>query len=307
MPAIDPLPEGVVTPIVTFLEEPQGRVDRGAMQALVEFQVTNGVAGVLAAGSTGEVGNLSEVQHRDCIEAVVEAAGGRIPVWGGVAGLGTSETVRSALRAAEAGADALLVLPPLFYDVSNAELRTHFERVAEAVRIPILVYDVPPRTPRKLPNALVAALVKDGVIAGVKDSSGDITSSRLLMAALDGTPTALYWGTELLIDVAVQVGCRGTVPGFANLVPKACVETDRAARAGDWQRARAHQEEVIALFDLLYVPLEGASFTATALAAFKIATVASTGTGEVSCAEPFKPADERFRSEILARMAKIPE
>jgi len=298
MGSCEAFPRGVVTPIVTFLEAPDGPIDRQAMKALVDFQVDNGVAGLLAAGSTGEVGNLSEDQHRGCIEAVVKASDGRIPVWGGVAGLGTSETVRSAVRAAEAGADAVLVLPPLFYDVSDHELRVHFDKVASAVDIPVVAYDVPPRTPRKMPYRLTASLIRDGIIAGVKDSSGDINSVRLLFSELDGHPAAVYLGTELLIDVAIQLGCTGTVPGFANLAPRACVEADRAAREGDWNTAQRHQLEIVRLFEMLFVPLEGASFTATALAAFKIATASSTGMGDERCAFPFVPADGRFRAAV---------
>ena len=137
------LPTGIVTPLVAFIT-PAGEPDQQAMKALVDHQVSNGVAAVLANGSMGELGNLTPATRQAMVRTVVNAAEGRVPVWAGVAGLGTPETIAAARDANDEGADALLVLPPLFFDLSDTELHRHFAAVSAAVDIPVLAYDVPP-------------------------------------------------------------------------------------------------------------------------------------------------------------------
>src|SRR5690606_1032299 len=105
-------------------------------KALVEQQIAGGVAGLLVNGSTGELGNLTPAEQSAVLRAVAEATSGRLPIWAGVAGLGTADAVIAATAAEADGADALLALPPLFFDASDAELADHFRAVASAVSIP---------------------------------------------------------------------------------------------------------------------------------------------------------------------------
>ncbi len=163
------LPIGVVTPLVVFQTE-SGAADRAATKALVELQIAAGVRGLLVNGSIGEVGNLAPGERSAALRAVVEAAAGQVPTWAGVAGLGTADTVTAALEAEADGADTAPMLPPLFFDASDADLARHFRTVAAAAGIPVLAYDVPPRTPRKLPVSLVRDLAEEGVLRELKDS-----------------------------------------------------------------------------------------------------------------------------------------
>ncbi len=151
------LPSGVVTPLVVFRTD-DGAPYRAATKALVEHQLAAGVHGLLVNGSTGELGHLVTAERSAVLRAVVEAAAGRVPVWAGVAGLGTTDAVTAAREAEAGGADAALVLPPLFFDTSDAELAEHFRRVAAAIGMPVLAYDVPVRAPRKLPVSLLVGL-----------------------------------------------------------------------------------------------------------------------------------------------------
>lgn len=291
--SVPALPAGVVTPLVTFLDE-RGEPDAEATHALVAAQRASGVDGLLAVGSTGELGNLTAAQRRRAIEQVIQAAEGAVPVWAGIAGLGTQEAVEASIEAAEAGADALLVLPPLFFDVSDSELFAHFSAVAAASELPVVVYDVPARAPRKIPAGLLGELARAGVIDGVKDSSGDLTAARLLLESVRDLPGfATYLGVEVMIDLAVRAGFHGVVPGFANVLPAAAVAVHRAG-----QEADGAQRDLIALHRVLAIELPGAGGAAAAINALKVAAALVLGRPVSPVTAPFTPATEEFVGEV---------
>lgn len=292
----DALPSGIVTPLVTFLT-PDGAPDAAALRVLVDAQLDAGIHGLLAVGSTGELGSLTPAHRAKSIEVVVDATAGRVPVWGGVAGLGTAETVVAATEAVSAGADAVLVLPPLFFDSSDSELERHFSLVAESVDVPVVAYDVPPRTPRKLPADVIARLAASGVLAGVKDSSGDLTAGRLMIDAVAGAPGfRTYIGSEITIDAAFTLGFHGIVPGFANVLPGPAVALFDAYRDG-----RADEDAVRAylrLFAVLRVALAGAGGPAAAINALKVGAAHALGLPVSPVAEPFAQPTEEFAAQI---------
>jgi 4-hydroxy-tetrahydrodipicolinate synthase len=236
------------------------------------------------------------------LRVVVDAAGGRLPVWCGVAGLGTTEVVEAAAEAEGAGADALLVLPPLFFDMSDAELERHFAAVSAAVGVPVLAYDVPPRTPRKLPPSLIGRLGAAGSIQGVKDSSGSVTAARLLcLLTSEISGFACYIGTEAAIDAAVALGFAGSVPGLANILPAVAARVDAAARAGDWSAAEQDQRIYVALLELLSLPLADASPVTVAFDAFKAATAHVLGIEQPRTAlRPMTAPDAAFIDAVTA-------
>jgi 4-hydroxy-tetrahydrodipicolinate synthase len=292
------LPTGIVTPLVAFLTE-AGRPDVPAMTALVDHQISGGVAAVLVNGSMGELGNLTPDQRHAMLETVAGAAAGRIPVWSGIAGLSTGEAVAAAKRAAAAGADALLVLPPLYFDYSDAELARHFGAVAAAVPVPVLAYDIPQRSPRKLPLTLVAELAAAGVLAGVKDSSADLTAARQLCFRTDGIPGFKpYIGTEVAIDAAVTLGFAGSVPGLANILPDVGVAIDAAARSGDFTAAARAQRIYVGLMELLAIPLASGSGLSVSTNAFKAAAGRIIGLGPFHPVPPVTAPDATFLDAV---------
>jgi 4-hydroxy-tetrahydrodipicolinate synthase len=300
------LPTGIVTPLVAFVRG-SGEPDLVATEALVDHQIAGGVAGVLANGSMGELGNLTSAQRLEMLRAVASAAGGRVPVWCGIAGLGTQDTVAAAIEAQAAGADALLVLPPLFFDVSDAELERHFGSVAAGVDVPVIAYDVPPRTPRKLPPGLIARLAARGVLQGVKDSSGNLTAGRQLCLLTSESPGfQAYIGTEMAIDAAVSAGFAGSIPGLANILPKVAVDIDSSARAGDFAAAERAQRIYAALLEVLAVPLAGASPVAVAFASFKAATARVLGIEQPMTLPPLTPPDGAFVDAVAAILDSLP-
>jgi 4-hydroxy-tetrahydrodipicolinate synthase len=300
-----PLPRGIVTPLVTFLAD-SGGPDVASMRALVDYQIDNGIHGLLAVGSTGELGNLTEDQRVETIEIVVAAAAGRVPVWAGVVGQGTTDAVIAARRAVGAGADALLVLPPMFFDSSDAELERHFSLVHEAVDVPLVAYDVPPRTPRKIPGAVIASLAAKGVLQGVKDSSGDLTAGRLTVELTRDIEGFLaYVGSEITLDAAFTLGFDGIVPGFANVLPRPSVDVFEAYDRGDRAAAFAAQRQYLDLFEVLRVALPGAGGPAAAVNALKIGAAHALGLATPRISEPMTQPTTEFVERVTGIVARL--
>ncbi|MFF2653942.1 dihydrodipicolinate synthase family protein [Streptomyces sp. NPDC058045] len=301
------LPGGVITPLVTFLDASGERPDPAQMGVLVEAQLTAGVNGLLAVGSTGELGSLDRAGRRETVRVVADAVSGRVPVWAGVGGLGTRDTVRAAREAVDVGADAVLALQPLFFDCAEDELYAHFGAVAGAVDVPVIAYNVPVRTPRALSQELQERLVRDGVIAGIKDSSGDLSAGRLLCRALAGTAARVYTGGELTLDSALAAGFHGIVPGFANILPGPAVTMWEHAGRKD-KDSLAAQETYLALFDILAAELPGAGFPARAIGAIKCAAALTLGLPVPGSTMPLTPPTEEFSAAVAAvlRRAEVP-
>lgn len=294
------LPPGIITPLVTFVDR-SGKPDKEATAALVDHQITGGVAGLLAVGSTGELGNLSQDQRSATIRAVVEETRGRVPVWAGVAGLGTTDTVNAARAAESEGADALLALQPLFFDASDAELGAHFRAVDAAVTIPVLAYNVPARTPRTLPTSLLRDLGEEGVLAGVKDSSGDLAVGRQLCYATTHLPEFhTYIGSEITIDAALHLGFQGAVPGLANVLPHVAVQIHDAWTAGETEGVGRAQQTYLELLRIIDAPLPAAGFSARAINAIKVATAVVLGLPVPLATTPFIQPDEGFVESVRA-------
>ncbi|WP_166350642.1 dihydrodipicolinate synthase family protein [Phytoactinopolyspora limicola] len=294
------LPIGIVTPLVAMTST-DGKPDEDAVRALIDRQVAGGVRAVLVNGSMGELGNLTVEQRITMTETVVRAVAGRLPVWAGAAGLGTAETVENAMGSTAVGADAILALQPLFFDLSDSELERHFTAVASAIDVPLLAYDVPQRTPRKLPVQLTAKMARDGIIQGVKDSSGDLTAARELTLATDDiSHFARYMGTEIAIDAAVTLGFHGSVPGLANILPAVGAAIDSAAREGDFSAAAQSQGIYAALLKLLNIPLAGAGGISVAAGAFKAAVNHVLGRAHSPAMPPLTQPDAEFLNSIAA-------
>jgi 4-hydroxy-tetrahydrodipicolinate synthase len=152
-------------------------LDLGALGRIVEKTIAAGVHGLFAVGSQGEFWALSATEQRAVIDATVKAAAGRVPVYAGVSAITTRAVLELARAAEDAGADALTVLPPFFIAPSEAELERHFTTIADAVGVPIVLYNQPGRTSVSLGTALVTRLAEHPRIAAVKDSSGNINQT----------------------------------------------------------------------------------------------------------------------------------
>ena len=264
---------GVVPPLVTPLT-PEYDVDTASLARLIQYQLAGGVDGVFVLGTSGEGTFLTDEQRQVVLEAAVAEVSGHVPVLAGVIDTSTSRVSAHVSAALKAGVDGLVVTAPFYAATHPAEIERHFTRLASlAGDTPLYAYDIPSRVGTKLPASLMISLGQQGVIAGVKDSSGQETSLRQLVlsrreSGLDGF--AVMTGSEVTVDSALAFGVDGVVPGLGNVDPAGYVRLFDASVAGDAAAARAEQDRLFRLFEIIDVADRsrmGAS--SAALGAFK--------------------------------------
>ncbi|MET7455341.1 dihydrodipicolinate synthase family protein [Streptomyces sp. NPDC005574] len=245
---------GVVPPVCTPLT-PDRAVDVPSLLRLVDHLVAGGVSGLFVLGSTSEAAFLTDRQRRLVVESVVGHAGGRLPVLAGAIDMTTPRVLDQVASVVSAGADAVVVTAPFYTRTHPAEIGRHFRRVAAASPVPVLAYDIPVAVHAKLPADLVLDLAAEGVLAGLKDSSGDLTGFRAVVTGARDHPGitgfSVLTGSETVVDAAMALGADGAVPGLANVDPHGYVRLDALCRAGDREGARAEQERLCALFGLV--------------------------------------------------------
>ncbi|MEV0368968.1 dihydrodipicolinate synthase family protein [Streptomyces sp. NPDC050636] len=264
---------GVVPPLCTPLTD-RGQVDVRSLTSLTEHLVDAGVDGLFVLGSTGEAAYLSDVQRRTVIETVVAAARGRLPVLAGAIDMATARVLDHARTARSLGAAGIVATAPFYTRTHPAEIADHYTRLRDAVGLPLFAYDIPMAVHTKLPADTVLALAADGVLAGLKDSSGDDGALRRLLVRLRTVNRgfSVLTGSELSVDGALLAGAHGVVPGLGNVDPAGYVRLYAHARAGRWRAAAAEQDRLTALFSLTDVGDEAAmGRSSSALGAFKAA------------------------------------
>lgn len=215
-----------------------GAVDYDALDRLIEDQVAAGVEGLVVLGTTGESPTLDPQEKHAILSFAVERAGGRTHI---VAGVGTNDTARSVAQAAAAdaaGADALLVSSPYYNKPTQAGLYTHFRRVADAVPLPQIVYNIKSRSGVNIETETLCRLAEHPNIVGVKEASDDIDQIMEVIAAAPADFAVLAGSDHLNVPVAM-LGGAGTISALANLVPGEVKASVDAALAGDLAEARA--------------------------------------------------------------------
>jgi 4-hydroxy-tetrahydrodipicolinate synthase len=184
----------------------------------------------------------------------------------------TTRVIGHAREAKAAGCDALVVTAPFYTITSQSETIDHFRRIRDAVDLPILAYDIPVCVHTKLARSTVVTLAREGVIAGLKDSSGDDGNFRFVRLDLADRPDiSLMTGSEIVVDCALLMGAHGVVPGLANVDPAGYVRLWNAAQRGDWAAARAEQERLCRLFEIVWVAAGRLSGGASGVGGFKTA------------------------------------
>ena len=241
--------KGIIPPIVTPMNADES-VNIPELRNQVERQIAGGVHGIFPFGTNGEGYILSLKEKEEILEAVVDQVKGRIPVYAGSGCISTQDTIYMSKRAEELGADVLSIITPSFAVASQKELYDHYVEVAKHVNIPIVLYNIPPRTGNKLLPETVAKLAKDvDVIMGAKDSSGDRDNLKAyidLTQDLDKDFSVLA-GNDGNILFCLQNGGKGGIAGRANLWPKTVASIYNYFVAGDLDKAQEAQDAVAAL------------------------------------------------------------
>ncbi len=231
----------------------QGEVDETAFASHVEWQIAEGSSGLVPVGTTGESPTLSHDEHKRVIELCVEAAGKRVPVIAGAGSNNTSEAIELALHAQEVGADALLVVTPYYNKPTQKGLFAHFSAVAEAVSLPIIIYNIPPRSVIDMMPETMGALVKAHKnIVGVKDATGklDRVSEQRIHCGKDFVQLSGEDGTALGFNAHGGVGC---ISVTANVAPRLCAEFQAAMAAGDYALALDYQDRLMPLHKAIFM------------------------------------------------------
>ena len=241
--------KGIIPPIVTPMNADES-VNIPELRSQVERQIAGGVHGIFPFGTNGEGYILSLREKEEILEAVADQVKGRIPVYAGSGCISTQDTIYMSKRAEELGADVLSIITPSFAVASQKELYDHYVEVAKHVNIPIVLYNIPPRTGNKLLPETVAKLAKDvDVIMGAKDSSGDRDNLKAyidLTQELDKDFSVLA-GNDGNILFCLQNGGKGGIAGRANLWPKTVASIYNYFVAGDLDKAQEAQDAVAAL------------------------------------------------------------
>ncbi|PSH68804.1 dihydrodipicolinate synthase family protein [Phyllobacterium brassicacearum] len=262
---------GVVPPVVTPLN-PDFTVDYPSYTRVLEHLIGGGSHGVFVLGSTSEVVFHDERTRQEILEHTVKVVNGRVPVIAGVIDPTTDRVINHARIAKAAGAAAVVVTAPFYTVTSQSETLDHFRYIRDAVDIPLVAYDIPVCVHVKLARATVTTLAREGVIIGIKDSSGDDGNFRYALLDLaEYRDVFLMTGSEIVVDNALQMGAHGVVPGLANVDPHGYVRLWDAAQRGDWAAARKEQERLCRLFEIVWVAQGRVSDGASGAGAFKTA------------------------------------
>lgn len=262
---------GVVPPVVTPLTSDR-KFDRPSFNNLVERMIKAGVDGLFFLGSSGEVAFSTDERRAEILTAAVEQVAGRVPVLAGCIDTETERVIQHAKQAEKAGVDAIVATAPFYALGGLAEIEQHFRLIHQACKLPLYAYDIPVCVHTKLPVDLLVRLGKEGVLSGVKDSSGDDVSFRFLIQDNEdaGHPLSLLTGHEVVVDGAYLGGADGAVPGLANVDPDTYVRQWKAYQAGDWETVRKEQEHAARLMRIVTVT-SGVTGFAAGIGAFKTA------------------------------------
>ncbi len=237
---------GVIVPLVTPVT-PAGALDEPAAARLVDHLAGNG-CGMLVLGTTGEVASLPNALRRRYVEIAARVAAKRTPVFACAASNCVSESIGMANDYLAAGADAAVGILPNYFKLEAAEMLAYFERLADGVRGPLLVYNMPATTGMSLPLDVIEVLSRRPNIAGLKDSEGTAGRREEVAKRFGGRPDfSLFMGIAAHSVPALRLGFDGLVPSSGNLYPERWSALYRAARSGDWTTAEKLQTQLDAL------------------------------------------------------------
>lgn len=246
---------GIVPPVVTPLTK-DGKLDKESYKRHLERMIAAGVDGLFVLGSSSEVAFLTDQMRREVLKTAVEIVDHRVPVLGGCIDTETMRVIEHAKEAKELGVDAIVATAPFYALGGLAEIERHFRLIHQAIDLPLFAYDIPVCVHVKLPVDLIIRLGKDGVLSGVKDSSGDDVSFRFLCQENRDCdhPLTLLTGHEVVVDGAYMSGADGCVPGLGNVDPEGYVRQWRAYQNGDWETVRKEQDYLARLMRITAVP-----------------------------------------------------
>ncbi|MDX2073761.1 MAG: 4-hydroxy-tetrahydrodipicolinate synthase [Alphaproteobacteria bacterium] len=267
--------QGLYTALITPFKN--GKVDEAAFQSFVEWQIAEGVHGLVPCGTTGESPTLTHEEHNRVIDMTIEVAKARVKVMAGTGSNSTDEAIMTTRHAKKSGADSALVVAPYYNKPTQEGLFQHFKAIHDAVDIPIIIYNIPGRSTVNIFDDTLARLSALPNIAGIKDATGDLARVHTLRARLsilshrersgaslgegphptplpegEGKYFSLLSGEDMTAVAFNAIGGQGCISVSSNIMPKACAEVQNASLAGDVKKALALQDKLVPLHEVMF-------------------------------------------------------
>ncbi|WP_044099675.1 4-hydroxy-tetrahydrodipicolinate synthase [Acinetobacter pittii] len=242
--------QGSIVAIVTPMLK-DGGVDWKGLDKLVEWHIEQGTNSIVAVGTTGEASTLSMEEHTQVIKEIIRVANKRIPIIAGTGANSTREAIELTKAAKDLGADAALLVTPYYNKPTQEGLYQHYKAIAEAVELPLILYNVPGRTGVDLSNDTAVRLAEISNIVGIKDATGDVPRGKALIEALNGK-MAVYSGDDETAWELMLLGADGNISVTANIAPKAMSEVCAVAISKDEQQAKTLNNKIANLHNILF-------------------------------------------------------
>ncbi len=272
-----------------------GALDEKAFADFVDWQIAQGTQGLVPVGTTGESPTLSHDEHKRVVEIAIEVANGRVPVIAGAGSNSTAEAIDLTRHAKEAGADAALIVTPYYNKPTQEGMFLHFTAIADAVELPIIIYNIPPRSVIDMSVETMARLAKHPNIVGVKDATANLARPLHTRRAC-GAEFCQLSGEDHTAVAFLAAGGDGCISVTGNVAPRLCATCMSA-----WQDGRV--AEAIAIQDRL-LPLHDALFAETSPGPVKYAA-SLLGHGSGDCRLPLAPPAEATRAKVRAAMVEV--
>ena len=242
--------KGCLTALITPFRD--GRVDEKSFKSFVDWQIKEGIHGVVPCGTTGESPTLSHAEHKRVIELCIEVAKGRVPVIAGTGSNSTEEAIDFARHAEKAGADAQLVVTPYYNKPTQEGLYRHFKAVHDSCALPVIIYNIPPRSVVDMTVETMARLAELPRIVGVKDATNDLTRPVRTKLAIGAKFSLLSGEDGTALAYLAQSG-HGCISVTSNIAPKLCSEMHNAWQKGDVAKAQSLNEKLMPLHQALFM------------------------------------------------------
>ena len=277
--------------LITPMQE-DGALDEAAFRRLVDWQIEEGTDGIVPVGTTGESPTLSHDEHKRVVEIAVEVSAGRIPVVAGSGSNSTAEAIELTRHAKQAGADAALIVTPYYNKPTQEGMFLHFTAIADAVDLPIIIYNIPPRSVIDMSVDTMARLARHKNIVGVKDATANLTRPLHTKRAC-GPEFCQLSGEDHTALAFLAAGGQGCISVTANVAPRLCAEMHRAWQQGEIDRAMTIQDRLVPLHDSL--------FAETSPGPVKYAA-SLLGHGSAFCRLPLAPIAEATGERVRSAM-----
>ena len=245
---------GIITPIVTpFNDDETQTINYQATDQLIDHLIKNGVNGIFPLGSNGEFNVLTIKERNEFASHVINYVNHRVPVYVGTGACSTNEAVYLSRKAEELGADALSVITPYFFKLRDEDIYDYYKQIAESVKIPIILYNIPGNTQNNINPKVLDQLAEIPNVAGIKDSSGNTESIDAYLKVVQKHENLHFLiGSDSKISYAFERGATGAIAGTSNLLVKNVVALNNALRSGDTETAKKMQESLNPLRKIMH-------------------------------------------------------